>query len=103
VIVDHCAPTGGNVEINLCFFTNILHSGHGAAICVADSVVSLRSNAFLSCSVGPTTDSEGRGYRGACACLDGLQSGSDVIDSCATKCVSYAGSFVACTSRADFE
>jgi hypothetical protein len=91
VIGEHVEPSGSSVVIKFSVFSGIIHRDNGGAIFVNDPacVVSIRSDAFFNCTAG----SVGEFYRGGCAALENVTSGTSVFDSCARKCGCYAGSF----------
>jgi hypothetical protein len=89
-VTDHCEATGSAISIAFMTFLDIFYAGDGAAVRVEDkALVSLRSVAFYNC----TTQAEGY-YMGGCACLMQVESGTEIIDTCAGNCGSGAGSFV---------
>jgi hypothetical protein len=86
-ITDGCTPSGDSIIIRLIDFVGgRCPMCHGGAVYInGNSWVSLYSCSFLNW---------GSGSDGGCAFLRYVNSGSSVIDSCATKCGAYAGSFV---------
>jgi hypothetical protein len=101
-ITRRCTPTGGLIDIRFIQFRDCVWRGNGAAIYIhGGSLVSIGSCSFLNCIAGspPGTNTDYDSDQGGCAYLRRVNSGSSVIDSCATKCGAFAGSFVCLESR----
>jgi hypothetical protein len=100
-LADDSKPSGRQargeefIEISLTTFSHISYAGDGAAVHVSRpySVVVLRSDAFVNCS---TT---GEDSCGGCAYLAPVATGT-VVDTCASGCESWAGSFAYFTGSA---
>jgi hypothetical protein len=86
-ITERCTPSGGSIVVRWINFMHCRGEGNGGAIFIgSQSLMSICSCSFLDCCA--------ESYDGGCAYLLDVNSGSSVIDSCATKCEGYKGSCV---------